>query len=360
VSVGEREPGRRASDNRTRSAILWIGLALAIAVWLLRDLALTVGYSVLLAYALLPVVNAIERIRFKGDRSIPRHAAAALVILALVGLVGWIIVLATPRIAEEASRFATGAPDTVARLLQGARAYAAEHELRPWLEPVIDSLSANAAGWVSNLGGIVVAAIGRLFGSLGLIFGFLLVPLLAFYLMADSDAVQESALSFLPEDMRAEVMRLGGAVDLALRSYVRGQAVVCVVMAVSVGPSLALMHLPGAILLGILVGLAELIPYIGFGLAATAIVLSGISVSPSLAVLGLTLYVVVNWVVGTFITPRVMGRYLKMHPFVVTVSVLAGAKLLGPAGALLALPGAAVIQALIGELAPADRRGAKR
>jgi len=178
--------------------------------------------------------------------------------------------------------------------------------------------------------------------------------------MADSDAVQESALSFLPEDMRAEVMRLGGAVDLALRSYVRGQAVVCVVMAVSVGPSLALMHLPGAILLGILVGLAELIPYIGFGLAATAIVLSGISVSPSLAVLGLTLYVVVNWVVGTFITPRVMGRYLKMHPFVVTVSVLAGAKLLGPAGALLALPGAAVIQALIGELAPADRRGAKR
>ncbi len=48
-----------------------------------------------------------------------------------------------------------------------------------------------------------------------------------------------------------------------------------------------------------------------------------------------------------------MGRYLKMHPFVVTVSVLAGAQLLGPAGALLALPAAAVIQAIIGELAPA-------
>jgi predicted PurR-regulated permease PerM len=234
--------------------------------------------------------------------------------------------------------------------------------MQPWLEPVIDSLSANSSGWLQNLGGIVVATIGRLFGSIGLIFGFLLVPLLAFYLMADSDAVQESALSFVPEETRAEVARLGGAVDLALRSYVRGQAVVCMVMAISVGPSLALMHLPGALLLGILVGLAELIPYIGFAIAATAILLSGISVSPSLAVLGLVLYVVVNWVIGTFITPRVMGRYLKMHPFVVTVSVLAGAKLLGPAGALLALPGAAVIQALIGELAPAstDRRGNRR
>jgi len=284
------------------------------------------------------------------------------VILALVGLVGWVITLATPRFAEEASRFATQAPETVARLLQSARAYAAEHELQPWLEPVIDSLSANASGWLQNLGGIIVATLGRLFGSLGLILGFLLIPLLAFYLLGDTDAVQESALSFVPEEARAEVTRLGGAVDLALRSYVRGQAVVCMVMAVSVGPSLALMHLPGALLLGILVGLAELIPYIGFAIAATSIALSGISVSPSLAVLGLVLYVVVNWVVGTFITPRVMGRYLKMHPFVVTVSVLAGAKLLGPAGALLALPGAAVIQALIGELAPSstDRRGNRR
>jgi predicted PurR-regulated permease PerM len=52
------------------------------------------------------------------------------------------------------------------------------------------------------------------------------------------------------------------------------------------------------------------------------------------------------------VTPRVMGRYLRMHPFVITVSVLAGGKLLGPAGVALALPGAAVVQSLIAELAP--------
>src|SRR5262249_16736496 len=69
--------------------------------------------------------------------------------------------------------------------------------------------------------------------------------------------------------------------------------------------------------------------------------------------LGLGVYIGLNWMIGTFVTPRVMGRYLKLHPFVVTVSVLAGAQLLGPAGALLALPGAAVLQAVMAERARA-------
>jgi predicted PurR-regulated permease PerM len=96
-----------------------------------------------------------------------------------------------------------------------------------------------------------------------------------------------------------------------------------------------------------------LIPYLGFAVTAVAIAIAGSSVSPVQTLLGLAVYIGLNWAIGTFVTPRLMGRYLKMHPFVVTVSVLAGARLLGPAGALLALPGAAVLQAVIGELAPA-------
>ena len=70
------------------------------------------------------------------------------------------------------------------------------------------------------------------------------------------------------------------------------------------------------------------------------------------AYLGIVVYIVVNQANSLLLTPRVMSRYLKLHPFIVTVSILAGAELLGPAGALLALPGAAVVQALVAELAP--------
>ena len=222
------------------------------------------------------------------------------------------------------------------------------------LGTAIDGLRANATEVVQNLGGSLAGGIRWLFGGIGQLLGLVLLPLLAFYLLAEAEAVQASSLRFVPKEARLEIIRLGGAVDRALRSYVRGQAIVSLVMAASVGLALALAQFPVALLLGVLVGLAELVPYLGFAIAALAIGLTGFSMSPTHAIVGLSLYIMINWAIGTFVTPRVMGRYLKMHPFVVTVAVLAGAKLLGPAGALLALPGAAVVQALVGEFTAGD------
>jgi len=183
------------------------------------------------------------------------------------------------------------------------------------------------------------------------------LPLLAFYLLAERADVQRSIARFIPPVFRSRAARLGRAVDRALRSYVRGQAIVCLVMGTAVGAALVALRFPFALILGILVGFGEVVPYLGFLTAAVAIVLTGFSIDPLHAVLGLVVYAVINNLVGTFITPRVMGRYLEMHPFVVTVSVLAGGRLLGPAGAVLALPVAAVVQSVVAELAQHDVEG---
>ena len=307
----------------------------------------------LLAYALLPAVDAIVRVRDRRGRHLPRGAVAAGVMLVLVALVGWSVALAVPRLVAEAGHFVVQAPDVVDRIVRGLHLYAAERGFSAWMDPAIESIRDDAAGVFQTLGTTLGHGAGRVFGGLGHVLTILLLPLLAFYLLADSEGVQTSALRFVPEDAGLELTRLGGAVDRALRSYVRGQAIVCVVMGAAVAIGLTLAHHPAALLLGLLAGAAELVPYVGFLLTATAIGLSGSSVSALQAALGLAVYVCLNWATGAFMTPRVMGRYLKMHPFVVTVSVLAGALLLGAPGALLALPAAAVIQAVIGELAPA-------
>jgi len=160
-----------------------------------------------------------------------------------------------------------------------------------------------------------------------------------------------SALRLVPTEAHMEIRRIGRAVDVAMRGYVRGQAIVCLVMGTAAGVALALLHHPGALLLGILAGAAEVIPYLGFAIATAAIALAGSSSGMFHAWSGPAAYVGINWSIGTFVAPRVMGRHLRMHPFVVTVSVLAGVQIMGPAGALLALPGAAVLQEVINELA---------
>ena len=339
---------RAAHPTLMRSAIV----ALIIA-WALRDLALLVGYAVLLAYALLPVVHALERLHGPGGRRVPKGAAAAIVVLALVGLAGWLTVLTVPRVVAEAARFTADAPAIMARLAEELHQFAVRHDYGGWLDPAIDRLRSQGPLEVAGYGSQIMTGLASGAGGVGRLLCLTLLPLLAFYLLAVSGAVRLSTLRFIPEGARDEILKLGWAVDRALRSYVRGQAVICMVTAAGVGVGLALLHHPAALMLGIFAGAAELIPFLGFILTVVLIAFAGLNLSSLQAILGVTLYVSLNWGIGTFITPRLMGRYLKMHPFIVTVSVLAGAELLGPAGALLALPGAAVLQAIIGELAPA-------
>jgi predicted PurR-regulated permease PerM len=226
-----------------------------------------------------------------------------------------------------------------------------------YVEAAIDSLRANANAFMPQLGSFLLGWLGRMFGGLIQVLGLAVLPILTFYLLAEREGVRASLFRFVPRDLHDRLLHVGDAIDRAMRSYVRGQAFVCVISGIATGLLLLALGIPHALLLGVLVGIVEVIPYLGFAVAAAAIALSGISVSPLTAALGVVAYTVVNNLVGIFVTPRVMGRYLKMHPFVIIVSVLAGAELLGPAGVILALPGAAVIQALIEEFArPAPSR----
>lgn len=335
--------------NSALAASIWIPIAALALIWALRDVVILIAYAVLLAYALLPPVIAVQRIQFPGRRRMSRRLAAALIMVGLALGVFWMAAVAIPRLTAEAARFASAVPTAASSLLEMLRSEAAQRG--SGLDSALDGIRNNAGDWLQRIAGALTNLAGGMFGGMARMLTFALVPLLAFYLLADGNAIEASALRFIPHEPRSAFIRLRGAVDRALRSYVRGQAIVCLVMGVAVGIGLAVIRHPAAMLLGVVVGAAEIIPYVGFAIAAIAVVLAGWTVSPLQALLGIGLYVVVNWAVGTFVTPRVMGRYLEMHPFLVTVSVIAGAQLIGPAGALLALPAAATLQAVVAEMA---------
>jgi len=346
--------GPRASGTvAPRGTLLAVvAVLLLLIAWALRDLLVLVTLALLLAYVLDPVVCAVERLRLPRGLRVPRGLAAGAVMLTLVVALVWLLAIGAPRLAAEFGGFIQRIPETLGRLVVQVRAYGASHGLGEYVDPALDGLRRNAPELLQRGAGTFAGWIGRLFGTLGHLLGLVLLPLLAFYLLAEREAVLESALGFVPEEARERLRVAGRAVERALRSYVRGQGVVCLIMGATTGVALAVIGFPLAYLLGVVVGVAEIVPYLGFAVAAAAIALTGYGVSPFHAVLGVALYAVINNLIGYIVTPRVMGRHLKLHPFVVTLSVLAGAQLLGPAGVLLALPGAAVAQALITEFAP--------
>ncbi|HYM81608.1 MAG TPA: AI-2E family transporter [Candidatus Limnocylindria bacterium] len=348
-----------------RSLLIGAG-AVLLTVWLmwqLRDLVILVSFAVLLAYALDPLVSALERIPFpRGDR-LPRNGASAIIILLLVLIGVWVLSQTLPRLLAELTDFVRGLPANLERIRVDLRQYAVRQGLTGLIGNNLDKAQVNSAQMAQYLGGIVITWAGRLFTSGVQVFGIAVLPLLAFYLLAEREDVMISLLGFVPESARPRLLAVRGAVNRALQSYVRGQAIVCVISGAATGFALWTLGFPVVLLLGVLVAIAEAVPFIGFAVAAIAIGVAGIGLGVGKALLGIAAYAVVNNVIGILVTPRVMGRHLKLHPFVVTISILAGAQLLGPGGAVLALPAAAVIQSLIAEFAPpgvAEARAARR
>lgn len=341
--MSPQESARTAAFTVLFAIVAWL-------LWQLHEVLLVVGFSALLAFALDPVVSLIERVRTPFGR-VRRGVAAALVVLAIVAIGAWAIMLALPRLTSELARFVEGAPASLERLLAAVREFATARGAGAWLGPLGGDEPMTASELMRRAGGALLAAVARSFGSLGHILGLLLAPILAFWLLAEREAVERSALEFVPEEARPRVTQVLAAIDRALRSYVRGQSIVCGTMGLLVGIALALLRVPVPALLGTTVAVAEVVPILGFWTASIAIVLAGWAASPEQALYGWLAYVVVNQFVSLLITPRVMSRHMKLHPFVVIVSILAGGALLGAAGAVLALPIAAATQSVVSEFA---------
>jgi predicted PurR-regulated permease PerM len=347
------------TEARGESKAFLYGMAGALTLvlaWVLREIVILLGFALLVAYVLDPLVTALERLRLPRRRRIPRAPASAIVIVALLAALGWALAFAVPRFANEVAGFVERVPAAADRLLSEARVWAISRGFGAAVDPTIDSLKANASTLVKDAVVGITRWIGRLFSGIGQVVGFAVLPLLAFYLLAEREAVRASAVQFVPEAAHGRINAIGEAVDRALKSYVRGQAIVCLIMGLTVGVVLALLGFPLVLLLAVVVAVAEVVPILGAVGASVVIGIAGYTESPTLALVGMLVYLVINNVIAWFVTPRVMSRHLKMHPFVILVSVLAGGKLLGPAGVMLALPGAAVVQSLIGSFGPRRRR----
>ena len=340
-----------AQESARTAALTVVFAGVAWLLWQLREVMLVVGFSALLAFALDPVVSLIERVRTPLG-TVRRGISAALVILAIVALGAWAILLALPHLTHELAKFVANAPGSLETLLASVRAFAVSRGAGAWLGPLGGDDPMSATELLRRSGGAILGTLGHSFGSVGHVVGLALIPILAFWLLAEREAVERSALEFVPAEAHGRVLQLIAAIDRALRSYVRGQSIVCGTMGLLVWIALALLHVPVAALLGTLVAVAEIVPILGFWTASLAIVLAGWAVSPHLALWGWLAYMLINQATGMLITPRVMSRHMKLHPFVVLVSILAGGSLLGPAGAVLALPLAAAAQSIVSEFTP--------
>lgn len=245
-----------------------------------------------------------------------------------------------------------------------ARASASTLErLRPWIDmmaerigqeglaavfqlPGAPDLARQIIAWLSGFGAQILSSVLAWFNLLSLIF---LTPIIAFYVTRDWPAIMDTIDGWIPRDAVDSVRALAREIDERIAGFIRGQLLVCVFLGVFYAIGLALVGLRYALLVGVLSGLMTLIPYIG--------VLVGMAVGLLIAVfqfsdwtsvgLVLAVFLVGQFVEGNFVSPRLVGERVGLHPVWIMVALVAGGAVGGTAGILLAIPAAATLAVLL-------------
>ena len=334
------------SNTQKRASAWCLIAALAVlALWLLGPVLTPFVVAAVMAYALTPLVNRLDRF---GKGRLPRVIAVIVVeLLFMLTLVG-LVLLIVPILAKEVPLMREQVPLLIDRLSTGLSPWLAQFGIQIKLDVAslkqffLKYLNANYedafASVLSSIklgGSVALAVIGNA----------VLIPVALFYLLMDWDKFVAHLLELVPPPMRGSFDSFTDEADSVLGQYLRGQLLVMLVMAAFYAVGLALFGLDLALPIGVFTGLAMFIPYLGFGIGLLLAVLAGLLQFASLKALVMVavVYGIGQLVESLFLTPRLVGERIGLHPLAVIFALLAFGQVFGFVGVLVALPASAVL-----------------
>ena len=335
--------------NPSRQVRIWLvtGLLAALGLYLLRDMLLPFIAGMAVAYLLDPIADRLEA------WGCSRTLATSLITAAFfVVLVSFILVL-LPLLYEQLIGFIGRLPDyaeflrakldwLVARLQEGV-----SPEVLARLREAAAGYLGQAVAWIGHaMAGFWSGGIALL-NLLSLIF---ITPIVSFYLLRDWDRILAHIDGWLPRDHAPVIRAQLAEIDRRLAAFVRGQAMVALILALAYGIGLSLAGLEFGLVIGLGAGAISFVPFVGAiaGLVASlGVALVQFGDDWLRIALVASIFVGGQVIEGNFLTPKLVGGRVGLHPVWVIFAILAGGVLLGFVGILLAVPAAAALGVLV-------------
>lgn len=336
------------SYDWTFRRVVWATLVLvlvAFSFWLLYRF-----YQVIFILFIAIVIGTVIRpvVAWLHLRGLPRIAGVILVyFLLLAALVGFALLL-FPLIAEQSGKIAVSVPGYY-------------QSLREWMVNYPNSLIVRLSEFLpATLPGLepnqqtgleVMASAGQALDYITLaaqaIFIAIVIVVLAFYWTLDGPRTIQSFLLLIPQDQRENIRELVSAMETKVGFYIAGQGFLCLVIGIMALIAYLLIGLPNALVLALVAGVLEAVPMVGPLLGAVPAAVIALSIAPSKLVWVIVATVVIQQLENSLLVPRVMRKAVRVNPFVSLLAFFAFSSLLGMAGALMAIPLAAILQLLL-------------
>lgn len=330
-----------------RATLVVVGVAAGFfLLYLFHNALVLLFLAIVISTAMKPVVYRLH------ERGLSRGTGVALVYLGLLLLLVGLIVLGAPVVIEQSTRIARALPAAYADIREAMLGQPnlfiyrlgleLPEELRIFGEPAPNSVTEEE----------IVTMLQQAWEYLGTVamglFGIFATLAMAFYWTLNGERIIRASLLVLQAERREEARAVVEEIETRLGQYTRGMVILMLSIAAMTLVAYLLIGVPYAVVLALFAGLMEAVPLIGPGLGAIPAAVIAFSDEPTKALWVLIATLVIQQIENNYLVPRVMNRQIGINALVTLLAFAALTLLLGPPGALIAVPAGAIIQMLLG------------
>jgi len=330
-----------STNTFLKAVLIVLGIAF---LWFVRDILAVLLTAILLAALIDPPADWCAR------HKIPRPLAVIAIYIILGAFVLVAAVLIVPIIAEQSvqlagnlSAFYASVADSIGRLRAFSVQYGFSDNLRQSLQSLQDAVAGSFTGIFSTVQSIVAG-----------IAGLFLVLVLAFYMVAEEDTARKYFRHFAPVEYQPFLTQMIVKMQSRIGAWMRGQLILGLIVGTVDFIGLSIIGVHYALLLGVIAGILEIVPYLGPVLAVIPAAIIGFAQSPLTGFLVLGLYLVVQQLENNLLVPKIMQKVTGLNPIASIVALMVGIKVGGFVGALLSIPVATMIAVVLEEVFGTD------
>jgi len=332
--------GQKISLSTSSIIKVFVVIGCIYLLYLTSDIIILLFASIILAAAIDPMVHFLEKWK------IPRSLCILLIYLALLAVVGLTVYLIIPPIVSESKDLASNLPtylNNASDWFFDLKRYSENHNLPFDLSNVLNQLATGLQSATST----IMTALSSLFGGL---FSLFLILVITFYMTMEESSLKKAVGLFVPAKNQTHALKLISQIQEKIGLWFRGQLLLCFIIFLLTYMSLSIFGVKYALVLALIAGLTEAVPYLGPTLAAIPAVFMAFIQSPLLAVFILFVYIIIQAVENNILVPKVMQKAVGLNPIVSIISLMVGFQLGGVLGAFLAIPVATTIAVVIKDL----------
>lgn len=353
------------------AVVVLIGGLIVNAISYLQPVLIPVAISAILAFLMEPVVQWLTRMR------VSRIWSILIVYLAVtslfIGILIWILPPAwrqgnallknLPSYSQKVQQLALDSAGAVQKLLDAPMfkrstdptvptdqftefAATSINQAVAWLQQKVPDLALESGRFLQR-------SVGGFLGVFGFLLSMILVPIFLFFFLKESSSISRNWGRYLPlraSPLKSEIVSLVGEINSYLISFFRGQLLVSIIEGIFIAVALLIMRLEFAILIGLMVAVLGIVPYLGSVTSCVVAIIIAAAQFNDFAhpVAVLVIFIISNNLTGFFVSPKIVGDSVGLHPLTVIISVLAWSLILGGLlGALLAVPLTATLKVLL-------------